>query len=374
MMTPAQQPPPPADTPVDPEPQFDRRSAVNDTLARARAARTRRQLGTASPPAEAVDLPPPPVAAPRAESSYNGYGAAPDGAPSGGGSGPAADTQYHPHAERRLQRLREREAVAAVQQSGHRAAMSVIATVPDPGTRRQALRTMSASARVAALLTMPDKEVQQIQTAKSRPVGVAMAFAAVAAADTRDDAAAAATLGGGAEDAPLLVHPGPLFSPHAARPGLALARRDKSPPLTDQDEWIENLRRKHAQASPVVGLAREARARGGTAAGGASLFATGPGLGGLGARLAAAGGGEEPGGAAETPGWKAKAIAMEDELRSKTGELQGLHAEIELMLSHFQQVTQERDTLSHRVGELEVQIHAIHGKQRSHFSCPAICF
>ena len=28
--------------------------------------------------------------------------------------------------------------------------------------------------------------------------------------------------------------------------------------------------------------------------------------------------------------WKAKATALEDDLRSKTGELQGLHTEIEL--------------------------------------------
>eukprot|EP01044_Picomonas_judraskeda_P002684 COSAG03_NODE_199_length_10789_cov_369.743312_15_plen_200_part_00 len=146
---------------------FDRISAVEQTLARARAARARRQLATAS--SQPVGVPLSPTHAAHA---------------AGGISIPRSDGSHHAHVEQKLQRLREREEQSAAQVEEHKAAMSVIATVPDPNTRRQALRTMSASARVAALLTMPEQEVQQISRAASRPLP--------SAPSSRDSHAAAA--------------------------------------------------------------------------------------------------------------------------------------------------------------------------------------
>ena len=322
---------------------FDRTSAVEATLARARAARTRRQLGT-------VSSQPPLSAAGGQPSSAARY--AQDGAeisvPSGNGS-------YHPHAERKLQRLRQREENAAAQLSEHKAAMSVIATVPDPGTRRQALRTMSASARVAALLTMPEKEVHQISRAVSRPVPVAMAFAAVAAAASRDgdeeasasasaSASADATEQAGPEGEEVLLLPSSHFAPHnpagagASRNPLTSLRENSQEQPQAQDEWIESLRRKHALPSPVVGSAgsrslARAASTGRTPSGAGSEAQSGGGGGDAEASVAAAT-------TSSVAQWKGRAIAAEDELRVTKAELAGLHGDIEVMLSTMAQVTQ----------------------------------
>ena len=182
------------------------RSAVDDTLARARKARARRQMATHSEPPEPVQVPPPP-ARPAARAP------APDaeGAP-----------RYHPNAERKLQRLREREEAAAGAAEEHRAAIQVITTVPDPSTRRAALRTMSASARVQTLLSMPDQEVQQIKRATSRaPAAVAAAPAPAPAPEPQANGEASADE---RVRSPELLHPGPHFSPHRCGTTVALVR------------------------------------------------------------------------------------------------------------------------------------------------------
>lgn len=276
---------------------FDRVTAVEQTLARARAARTRRQLGTSS------------VA----------VGAATRAAHEAGGiSVPSSSGNNHPHVEKKLQRLREREEQSAVQASEHKAAMSVIATVPDPGARRQALRTMSASARVAALLTMPEQEVQQISRALSRPLSTSVAT--TIRGSQREAAESREQPDTGKEVGEAQFHP-----PSSLR-GLVDGKtstetREATSSGEARDDWIERLRQKHALPSPRIGSAQPTDAGQARATGKAEAVA----------------GASEP---TELARMTARAMSAENELQAAKSELATLHKDVELMLTTMGQVTQ----------------------------------
>lgn len=256
-----------------------------------------------------------------------------DGRASGGGgiSVPSSTGNHHPHVEKKLQRLREREEQSAAQASEHKAAMSVIATVPDPGARRQALRTMSASARVAALLTMPDQEVRQISRASSRQIPST-------AASAPHDSQGADTEPQEQPDSGSDANDTKLQQPSSLQ-GLLDSKAVTAAPEAagqTQDDWIEKLRQKHALPSPRVGSAQPkeralARLKGETKAV-APMAAS---------RVDAAGSDTSE---AATPlsHMTARAKAAENELQAAKAELESLHKDVELMLTTMGQVTQVR--------------------------------
>ena len=246
----------------------------------------------------------------------------------GGISVPRSDGSRHPHVEKKLQRLREREEQSAAQASEHKAAMSVIATVPDPGARRQALRTMSASARVAALLTMPDQEVRQISRAGSRPV---LSAAASAPHDSQEAAGEPQEQAESGSDA----------KPQQADSLRAVLDSKAATPTPEtaekpQDDWIERLRQKHALPSPRVGSAQTkeralARLRGETNAV-APVAAS---------QVVAAGSDTS-----DLSRMTARAMAAETELQAAKADLASLHKDVEVMLLTMGQVTQVRLVLA----------------------------